>query len=307
MQRVESLEQVQGNHPTVVTVGMFDGIHRGHEYLIQQLVEQAHTHDQQVAVISFFPHPDVVLQNITGRYYLTSIDQKTALLQSMGVDILVLHPFDAQVRQMRAALFVDRLLDHLNMQALWATENFALGYEREGNIDFLRQQGQEKNFTVRTVDLVTPSDPPEKISSTRIRNALAEGDLVSVETWLGRPYAVRGEVVHGDHRGRTIGFPTANVQSWAQQLIPANGVYACHVTHQDTEYIAAVNVGQRPTFDGDGITVEAHLLDFDGDLYGETLTVTFLHRLRGEQKFDGIDALIAQIRADAERTRDLLG
>lgn len=303
MQHVTALDALALSKPSVVTVGMFDGIHIGHRHLIHQLVSHAHAADHLAVVISFHPHPDVVLKGITGRYYLTSVAQKRALLAAMGVDVLVLHPFDEATRQMRAAVFVDRLLQHLNMRELWATENFALGYQREGDIHFLRAQGAEKGFAVNTVDLVSPNDPTERISSTRIRQALDEGDLMLVNHWLGRPYQVQGEVIHGDQRGRTIGFPTANLDVWAQQRIPANGVYAAYATLHGERFAAAVNIGQRPTFAGDGIRVEAHLLDFDRDIYGETITLDFVARLRGEQKFDGIEALITQIRADVERTR----
>lgn len=307
MQRVDRLEDITLSQPSMVTVGMFDGVHLGHQHLIQHLVAKAHAADQLATVISFFPHPDVVLRGITGRYYLTPPDEKERLMTQLGVDVLVIHPFNEEVRHMRAAHFVDRLLTHLKMKALWATADFALGYQREGTIDFLTQQGGEKGFEVSTVELVLPPSDHQRIASTRIRESLTAGDLATANTLLGRPYRVSGEVVHGDARGRTIGFPTANTYVWEGQLIPANGVYACYAYLGDEKFKAVTNVGNRPTFDGKSVTIEAHLLDFDRDIYGQTLTLEFVHRLRGEQKFDGIAALVEQIGRDAAQGRELLG
>jgi len=303
MQRIDALETVYLDQPSVVTVGAFDGVHRGHQQLISGLVARARALGGRAVVMSFFPHPDVVLGNISGRYYLTTLEEKARLLAALGVDVLVIHPFDEQIRQIRAATFVDRLLKHLHMVELWATAEFALGYQREGNIAFLSAQGAQKGFAVHTVNLL---ENGERVSSTVIRAALQSGDLDKATAWLGRAYRVSGVVVHGDARGRTIGFPTANLNPWEEQMLPAHGVYACRAFLGDEVFNAVTNVGKRPTFAGGHVTVEAHILDFDRDIYGQTLTLEFLHRLRGEQKFSGIDALIAQIAQDADQARALL-
>jgi riboflavin kinase/FMN adenylyltransferase len=303
MQHVDALEAVQLKQASVVTIGAFDGVHRGHQRLISELVSEAHAQGRAAAVICFFPHPDVVLRGITGRYYLTSPDERARLLGKLGVDVLVVHPFNDDVRHVRAADFVGRLREHLNMAAIWATADFAMGYNREGNIDFLRAQGVE----VHTIELVAPDSNGERISSSGIRAALEAGDVAKASDWLGRPYRISGAVMDGDKRGRTIGFPTANVSLWDEQVIPANGVYACRVHLGDETFNAVTNVGVRPTFEGVGLTVEAHIFDFDRDIYGQTLAVDFVERLRGEQKFDGIEALVAQIKSDAEQARRMLG
>lgn len=304
MIHVYGLSAAQPERPSMVTIGVFDGVHRGHQHLIGQLVHEAHSTDRLAIVLTLFPHPDRVLHGKTGRYYLTTPEQKAELLGGLGVDVVVTHPFDETVRQMRAADFVDQLIAHLDMTSLWVTADFALGYQREGNFAFLQQQGEAKHFEVRPIDLLQNSG--EVISSSAIRQALDNGDVAQAAKWLGRPYAVAGPIIHGDHRGRTIGFPTANIEVWEEQVIPANGVYACYAVLGSERFKAVTNIGQRPTFNGTGTRVEAHLLDFDRDIYGQQLSVEFIARLRGEQRFPGIEALVAQIRADAEQGRAIL-
>lgn len=304
-QHATHLSSVRLTQPSVVTIGIFDGVHRGHQHLLRQVVAAAHQADQLAAVVTFFPHPDVILRGITGRYYLTTPEQRAELLFALGVDVVVTHPFDETTRHMRAATFVDMLLAHLRMASLWLTPDFALGYQREGDFAFLSAQGQQKGFRVQSIDLLL-DDQHRAIRSHAIRQALAEGDVSAAAQLLARPYRVSGEVVHGDHRGRSIGFPTANLSVWSEQLLPANGVYACYA-HLGAERLAAVtNIGSRPTFNGTEVRVEAHLLDFDRDIYGQTLTLDFVARLRGERKFSGVDALIAQISADVTAGRQLL-
>ena len=300
MQHADSLEAVSLDKPSVVTIGAFDGVHRGHQKLITELVNEAHADGRAAAVICFFPHPDVVLRGITGRYYLTPPDERARLLAELGVDVLVVHPFNDEVRHVPAAEFVQRLRDHLKMEAIWATADFAMGFNREGDIDFLRAQGVE----VYTIEMVGDGD---RISSSAIRAALEEGEVSKAAEWLGRPYRIAGEVIGGAQRGRSIGFPTATIDIWEEQVIPANGVYACRAFLGDETFNAVTNVGVRPTFEGVGVTVEAHIFDFDRDIYGQTLGLDFIQRLRGEQKFDGIEALVAQIKQDADQARVLLG
>lgn len=303
-QHIYNLANVNLTEPSLVTIGVFDGVHRGHQHLIQQLVEDAHRSDRLAVVLTFFPHPDVVLRGLSGRYYLTTAEQKADLLMQLGVDYVVTQTFDDALRQVRAADFVDQLRASLNMAALAVGADFAMGYKREGNVDFLREQGAQKGFDLRVIDLV--ANDSEIISSTAIRHALEAGDVALARKWLGRSYSLTGMVVHGAKRGRQIGYPTANTQVWDQQVIPANGIYAGWVYLHGERYMAATNVGIRPMFEGDDITVEPYILDFNQELYGETLTVTFEKRLRDEAKFDSLDALIAQIGADVEASRAYL-
>jgi riboflavin kinase / FMN adenylyltransferase len=306
MMHIYNLSDVQLMKPSVVTIGVFDGVHRGHQTLIQRLVSEAHRTDRLSVVLTFFPHPDRVLRGLTGRYYLTTPEQRAEALGKLGVDCVVTHPFDEATRQMRAVTFVEHLLNYLKMQELWVGKDFALGYKREGNVAFLTEQGRQNNFKVTAIDLIQ-SNGDGVISSTMIRQALETGRVEQAAKWLGRSYEVRGEVTQGQQRGRTIGFPTANIAVWEEQVIPENGVYAGWATRQNGErYKAVTNVGVRPTFNGTGVTVEAHLLDFSGDLYGEQIAFTFEKRLRGEKKFNGIQELVDQIAMDAQTGRNLL-
>lgn len=306
MEHIQALNEIQLSQPSIVTVGMFDGVHRGHQVLVNRLVEEAHTSNRAAVVLTFFPHPDVVIRNVTEPYYLTSPETRAQLLGELGVDVVVSHPFNDTVRQIRAADFVDQLCQYLNLSALWATSDFALGYKREGNIDFLREQGKEKGFSVETIELLLDEGSHEPISSQSIREALKVGDVAKAADYLGRPYRLSGEIVYGQQRGRTIGFPTANLDIWSEQLLPEIGVYATRAHLGDETFMSVTNIGKRPTFDGVGITVEAHLLDFDRDIYGDTLQLDFIERLRGEVKFSGIDALVEQIRQDAVDGRKIL-
>lgn len=307
MAHFRKLEDVQLDGASFVTIGVYDGVHRGHQRLLADLVAQAHRVGQQAVVISFFPHPDVVLRGVAGRYYLTTPEERAALLEQLGVDVVITLAFDENLRQMRAAAFVDQLVGRLGMRQLWVGADFALGYQREGNVAYLSALGEAHGYRVQPVELVTYSDAGAVISSTSIRELLLQGRVELAREWLGRSYQVSGEVVHGDKRGRLIGFPTANLAVWDELVIPLNGVYAGWATVCGERYAAVTNIGTRPTFDGVAIRVEPHLLDFDADIYGEALTITFEHRLRAEQKFSGIDALRAQLALDVAAARSVLG
>jgi riboflavin kinase/FMN adenylyltransferase len=301
MKHIYNLADAQLPGRSMVTIGVFDGVHKGHQHLIKRLVEQAHLTERQAVVLTFFPHPDIVLRGLTGRYYLTTAEQKAALLMELGVDCVVTHPFNDQVRQIRAADFVDQLVGHLNMDQLWVGADFAMGYKREGNVPFLKEQGKTKGFSVHDIDLLVNGG--DTISSTAIRQALLDGQVEQAAEWLGRSYAVRGEVVHGEKRGRQIGYPTANMAVWEEQVIPANGIYASWARLGDERFMAATNVGVRPHFNGSTVTVEPYLLDFDRDIYGEELEITFETRLRPEAKFNSLQDLIDQIGRDVDQAR----
>ncbi|MCA9933642.1 MAG: bifunctional riboflavin kinase/FAD synthetase [Ardenticatenaceae bacterium] len=301
---VNHLTEVTERRPTFVALGSFDGVHRGHQEVIGSMVRAARVHGARAAVLTFFPHPKRVIQNLTGPYYITRLEDRVALLAEMGVDLVITHPFDDEVRTTRAAAFVDQLLHYLDMRQIWGG-NFAFGYKREGDVPFLRALGAEKGFTVELVkSMVQVGD--DWVSSSRIRRCLQAGNVTEVNLCLGRPYHVTGTIIMGDQRGRTIGFPTANLDAWVEQLLPANGVYATYAWLDDTRYVAATNVGVRPTVNGREPRVEAHLLDFDDDIYGQELRVEFVERIRAEQKFPGLDALKQQIAADVAYVRQTL-
>ncbi len=303
---INTLTEVHLTMPSIVTIGVYDGVHVGHQYLVDRLVREARATNRMAVAVAFFPHPDILIKGVTGRYYLTTPEERAELLLARGIDLVVSQPFTEEVRHIRAASFVDNLIAHLRMTALWVGVDFALGYKREGDVAYLTALGQNRGFTVEAVGLES-SAQGRVISSTRLREILATGDVALAATLLGRPYSVAGEVVHGDHRGRTIGFPTANLKTWDQQLLPANGVYAGWAYLDDRRYMALTNVGIQPTFDGGQLKLEAHLLDFEGDIYGRRVRLAFVERLRPEKRFSGIDDLVAQIDADVARGRQLLG
>lgn len=291
--------------PTYVTIGSFDGIHKGHQLLLNKMVQAAKRDGARTAVLTFFPHPKRVIQQLEGRYYLTTIDERVQQIKDAGVDILIVRAFDEEVRNTRAADYMARLQEHLDMRQLWGGD-FALGYQREGDVPFLRELGKRMGFTVELVDEMVSLNG-RFVSSSRVRQSLAEGDVADVAACLERPYSLRGIIVKGKQLGRTINFPTANMEIWDEQLMPCNGVYATYAWLGDgknqRKFKAATNVGVRPTVNGKTITVEAHLLDFDEDIYGEEMRLEFINRVRSEMKFDGLDALKAQIQVDVNQIR----
>ena len=302
--RVNDLAELHEERPTYVAVGSFDGVHLGHQAVLRSMAAAAQKAGAQTAVLTFFPHPRRVIQNLTGPYYIATLDDRVKWIAELGVNIVVTQPFNEAVRNTRAADFVQQLRDRLNMRQLWGGD-FALGYKREGDAPTLRRLGEEKGYTVELVDgLVEWGGEP--VSSSRIRRCLRAGDVENARGCMGRPYRVRGVVVEGDKRGRVIGFPTANLAYWDEQLLPANGVYAAWAWVGEKKYRAAVNIGVRPTFDHGPRAVEAYLLDFAGDLYGRELCLEFIRRLRPEQKFAGLDELVAQIQSDVNQTRRIL-
>jgi riboflavin kinase / FMN adenylyltransferase len=299
--RITHLTEVDHKQPTYVAIGSFDGVHLGHQALLQAMVQQARAAGLRTAALTFFPHPRRVMQTLPPRFYIYTLEDRVRLLAEQGIDLIITHPFDDEVRHIRAADFVDQLIEALDMKQLWGG-NFALGFQREGDVPFLRRQGEMKGFTVETLDelILWGGDV---VSSRRIRRAMEDGDIETVNGCLGRLYCVRGRVIKGDQRGRTIGFPTANLALWDELLLPAYGVYATYAWVGERRWLAATNVGVRPTVNGSGVTVEAHLLDFDDDIYGEEVRLEFVRRIRPEMKFPSLDALKAQIRADVESVR----
>lgn len=302
--RVDHLTEIQHQEPTYLAIGAFDGVHLGHQEVLRQMVAAARADGVRTAVLTFFPHPARFLRQASGPYYLMTLTDRVQFLASLGLDLIITHPFNDEVRQTRATVFVEQLIRYLDMRQLWGGD-FAFGYQREGDVPFLRRLGAERGFTVELVrSMVAVSG--EQVSSSRVRHGLLAGDVADAAACLGRPFHVGGEVVYGDQRGRTIGFPTANLAVWDELLLPANGVYATYAWAGERRYLAATNVGVRPTVNGGHVTVEAHLLDFSGDLYGQTLRLEFIERIRPEKRFSGLPELQAQIQADVEAIRGKL-
>ena len=302
---ISSLTDPPPRHPTYIAVGVFDGVHLGHQALLKQLVTTAQMDGARSAVLTFFPHPIVVLKGMTGRLYLQPLANRVVTLTELGIELIISQPFDESVRQMPADDFVAMLQTKLDMRQLWGGD-FSLGHNRQGDYDYLRQLGAERGFSVHLQTGLT-SFAGNRVSSSRVRRALDEGDLATVTGCLGRHYEIAGKVIEGRRLGRTIGFPTANLAVWEEQLLPANGVYAAYAYLHEKKYRSAVNIGIRPTVGGSSLTVEAHLLDFEGDIYGEELKLAFVSRIREEKKFTGMPALSAQIQQDVTQAKQKLG
>ena len=294
-----------------VTIGVFDGVHRGHRFVLEQSRKLADHDGARLAVVTFDPHPARVVRPDSAPKILTGIEHRLELLRDFGVDTTVVIHFDEHQALERASAFVDRVIvDCLKATSVAVGNDFHFGYRREGTTGLLAEIGAQRGFDVHPLDQVRQhGDGSVPISSTAIRAALAEGDVRQAAGLLGRLHQVRGEVRAGDQRGRAIGFPTANIDVAPERALPADGVYAgWYVFADGSRHAAAINVGKRPTFyeDADRSLVEAHLIDFDGDLYGTQGKVEFVRRLRGEQRFDGIEALKAQLKADIDEAASVL-
>ncbi len=289
-----------------ITVGTFDGIHLGHQAIVRELVSGARRKNLPSVVITFHPHPAVILKKRDRSFYLTNPEERAELLGEMGADFVVSYPFTSQVAEMSASQFVDHLHSHLHFEKLIVGFNFALGKGREGDVATLSRFGEAYGFTVQTVVPVTNGG--EVISSSQIRYSLAEGDVERVAKFLGRSYRLTGPVIPGDGRGRLIGIPTANIDIWVERALPKAGVYACTAQALGQKWNAVANIGYRPTFESAPVLprVEAHLLDFKGDLYAETISLDFVQRLRDERRFDSAEDLVTQIHKDIATARDLL-
>lgn len=299
MQHYHSLNEVS-LQKSWLTIGVFDGVHRGHREIIQRV-----TAGSPSALLTFSPHPASVLggQEIK---CLTTPDERAELLAALGVGTVITEPFTRDLAAVSAYDFMSRLKHHLGLERLFIGYDFALGKGREGNATRLAEIGRELGFTVEVVPAV--GDESGVISSTEIRKLVSLGDVDGASGLLGHPYRMSGPIIHGDHRGRTIGFPTANLGYPVQKILPANGIYACWAWLDGQRFAAAVNVGLRPTVKADQAVpnLEAYLLDFDRDIYDLTLKLDFIARLRDELKFSSLDALIAQMHKDVENTRMIL-
>ena len=303
--RIErELEQAHIDRDSVLTIGVFDGVHLGHQSLIAKVIAEARAQNAAAGVLTFRNHPDSVLNPNFQPQYITSIEERIRLIEELGADFVVPVSFDKEVAGLRARKFAELLRSKLRMSGLVVGPDFAMGYKREGNVDTLTTIGAELGFSVSAVDLL--SEGGSAVHSTSIRSALVDGGVADAAKKLGRNFAIIGTVVTGDRRGRTLGFPTANIEVRPHMAIPGNGIYATRAFVNGERYMAATSIGTRPTFDGKGRTIEAYLLGFDSNLYNMELRLEFVQRLRDELKFDSVDALLEQMELDVEQTRTLL-
>ncbi len=288
-----------------LTIGVFDGVHRGHQQIIQRLTTGAHENNVPAVVLTFDPHP----ARIFGRgdiKLLTLPEERAELLADMGIDIVITHLFDQPFAGTTALEFMQLVKRHLGVSHLVLGYDATVGKNREGNASRLREIGRDLGYTLEVVSAL--SDESGVISSTEIRKLIATGNVVDAARLMGHNYSLHGPVVSGDQRGRTIDVPTANIEYSPDKLIPANGIYACWAYLNDQKYCAAVNVGFNPTFTPDKKTanVEAHLLDFKQEIYGEDVRLEFVARLRDELRFNSVEALLEQIWKDIKQTRRIL-
>ncbi len=304
MQHYRSLEEVDLQN-SWLTIGVFDGVHRGHQQIIQKLTTGAHANEAPAVVLTFDPHPASVL---TGHELkcLTLPDERADLLGKLGVDVVVTQHFTRELSTVNAHDFMARLTRRLRLKHLLIGYDFALGKGREGNAARLTEIGSELGYTVEVVPAL--SDESGVISSTEIRKLIEIGNVAEARRLLGHPYTLHGSVIHGDGRGKTIQVPTANIAYSSEKMIPARGIYACWAYVGDERYRAAINIGINPTFTPEKQTpnVEVHMLDFHRDIYGEDVQVEFVARLRDELRFDSVDKLLEQIWRDIEDTKMIL-
>lgn len=312
---MEYVTTISANEPIIITIGNFDGVHKGHQRLLHELRKTAEELNCKPVLVTFSPHTLLVVRPDIDLYYLTTLEEKLALTKKYaGIADSIVINFTPDVAAMDAHEFMDSLSRHFTIKGIVVGANFSFGHNRTGDISFLERYGQKHGIVVRIISLEEADRT--RISSTRIRVLVSEGQVVEANELLGHPVTLSEVVRHGDQRGRLLGFPTANLVTEAHKLIPANGVYAVRVsmnniaTSDVTElypvYNGVANIGVRPTFNGKERIVEAHLFDIQSDLYDKRITVDFIARLRDEQRFASIDALKSQISSDVRQARQIL-
>lgn len=289
----------------MVTIGVFDGMHRGHAQLVRRAVHRATERGLPCVLMTFDPHPSEVVRPGTHPAQLTSLRRRAELVEQFGVDVFFVLPFTVELSRMPADEFVHELLvERLHVAEVVVGDNFTFGHKAAGNVELLGVLGRRFGFTAEDVGLLSQGELT--YSSTYIRSCIDAGDVAAASTALGRPHRLEGIVIRGDRRGRGLGYPTANLSTPRYAAIPADGVYACCFVHRGRKLAAAVSVGTNPTFSGRERRVEAFVLDLDEDLYGEQVALDFVERLRGMARFDSTEELVAQIDDDVARTRQVL-
>ena len=300
------LSRIAPGRPCGVTIGVFDGVHRGHQHLIGLLLERARREGLATVALTFNPHPRTVLRPGTAVTYLTSLEERVELLQGQGLDSVGVLAFTSELAQLSAEDFLSLLVQELEMRLLVVGPDFALGRNRAGTIGVMREIGERLGFRVEVAPLLAEAD--EKVGSSAIRQALGAGDVERVGRLLGRPFSLRGPVVTGDRRGRTLGFPTANIALGLDRALPAYGIYVTRAYVRESAHESCTSIGIRPTFDVEPRpVVETFVLDFDEEIYGREMQIDLLHRLRGEERFASAEELVAQMKQDVKATREWFG
>ena len=304
MQVETELAEQSPEKDTLLTIGVFDGVHLGHKYLLSQLIQQARKKNLLSGVITFRQHPRAVLASRAELPYLTGLDEKVTLIKNEGIESVITLSFTTELAQLSARQFVGLLQKYLRMRGLLISADFVLGRNREGNADELRNLGQALGFTVDVVSKLKVGS--EVVSSTAIRDALVKGNMKKVISLTGRPFSLQGQVTKGAGRGSRLGFPTANLEIDPNRLLPADGVYATRAHTDGKTYPSVTNIGNNPTFGDNNRTVETHLLNYRGDLYGRELKIDVIERLRGEKRFASVEELKQQMTADVKQGKIIL-
>ncbi len=299
MQIEEELAELSPEKDMLLTIGVFDGVHLGHKYLLAQLIERARQQDLLSGVVTFRQHPREVLSPQIKLPYLTNLAEKVRLLKNEGVEAVITLSFTEELAQLSASQFIGLLKKYLRMHGLIIGPDFVLGRNREGSADTLRTLGQDMNFSVTVIPPIMVNG--EVVSSTAIRDALVNGDMKRVTSLIGRSFSLQGRVTTGTGRGSELGFPTANLDIDHKQALPAEGVYATRAHIDDRVYQSMTNIGRRPTFGGNERTVETYIFDYHGNLYGHELKIDVVVRLRSERRFDTVEELKKQIAEDVKQ------
>ncbi|MCL4544220.1 MAG: bifunctional riboflavin kinase/FAD synthetase [Chloroflexi bacterium] len=297
-------DQIPSGPPFAATIGNFDGVHRGHQFVAREVVASARRSRWRAMAITFWPHPRTVLPGQRFLGYLTTIEERLALLESCGFDVALVVPFTLDFARQDPTEFVTSLVRSVPLRELWVGQDFRFGRQRSGDVALLEKLGNRLGFTAVVVPRI--GENGSDVSSNALRRLLREGQVDAATTLMGRPYRLGGVVVHGDQRGRILGYPTANLAPDPAKIIPARGIYAAVAWVREGAFTAAVSVGIRPQFEGADERVEAYLLDFSGDLYGYRSTLDFAARLRDEVRFESVDALLQQMARDVEATRAVI-
>jgi riboflavin kinase/FMN adenylyltransferase len=309
MQIIQDIETIKEPFKSaVITIGNFDGVHIGHQALFHEVIELAEAMDGTAIAMTFEPHPIRVIKQNGHPPLITLYEQKAELIEKAGIDVLICIPFTMDFAALSARTFVEEILvKRIGMKAIIVGQDYTFGNRREGNVALLKQYGDELGFEVIVAEWIQATDADNhRISSTAIRELVTEGAMEKAGKMLGRNYQIRGTVARGrDRGGKLLGIPTANI-NLQDELCPKAGVYAVIVNYDGQRYPGVANIGYSPTFDDHVFTVEAHILDFKKDIYGEKIMVNFVQRLRGEIKFSGIDELIEQIDRDIAKAREIL-
>ncbi|MCU0430602.1 MAG: bifunctional riboflavin kinase/FAD synthetase [Cytophagaceae bacterium] len=291
----------------VVTIGTFDGVHLAHQKIIRRVIAESQRLGIHAAVLTFWPHPrKVIAGELPVPALLTSLSEKCESLEALGLDRIIITPFTREFSELDPLTFISEILvNTLQTKKIIIGYDHRFGKDRKGNYDLLKQESNRMGFEVE--EITQQSLDEFAISSTQIRTYLNAGEVHQASLLLGRPYSLKGLVVKGKQIGRTLGFPTANIQPEApDKLIPADGVYAVTVNHDHRYYAGMMNIGNRPTVDGTNKTIEVHLLNFDKDIYGESLQINFIQRIRDQRKFSGLEELKSQLILDKVQTLDLI-